>query len=415
MKAPRSRPEKAQRILRRGMYGDFVTAVAAVVFIPFYWYLLSLETAQPLGAALVTTCATGSSVLSWISWTNNDPRASLGAVVGHAALTIVSFFYEWPFYGRSIAFPSLLWMLLRSTMNFSLPFNYKLISGLLTLASTLVTTSSARSPIEELTESLPMYLGVTVVYIVFHYFAQQEQTGKQKAVTARAASILLAGSLAYHYSYEISRMYSSPEKILESSYSMLQAAFFAAFGFTTAGAFSEQVDISEALELKVQERTREIIKQERELHIIGMVLEASETAIAIVDEHQRIEWSNPALLNILHKDKKANLVGFPLLDAFSLSKESLNALQCAFDSTTETETEIVVKNCFYRVCVAPIPDEPSEDCKTISGSPSRFVVALKDVTAQRGRENSEKKAAKEELLKKAMLNSMEALSHEVRE
>lgn len=398
------------------MYGDLVTAVAAVVFIPTYWYLCLVEERENFpGAFAVTISATVTSALSWISWKKSDINASLAAVVGHAVMLIIGFHSHWPAYGKSVVFPSLMWMLVRSSVNFSLPFSYKLVSGMIALFATVATSP----PHHRVIQSLPAYLGVTVVYCTFHYCAEQQQTGKQHAVSARTASILLAGTLAYHFSYELNRILTSPEKVLEGSYSMVQAAFFASFGLAAAGAFSDQVDISEALEAKVQERTKEIVKQARELRIIGVALEASDTAIAIVDPEQRIEWSNPAMKDLLPEEKlQANCT---LLQSLSLSEKSTQALEHAFNPAKETENEIEIQSCFYRLYTAPVPvdDNGAELSRRTSSTDAdasslRYIVALKNVTAQREKQNSEKKAQKEELLKNAMLNSMEALSHEIR-
>lgn len=45
----------------------------------------------------------------------------------------------------------------------------------------------------------------------------------------------------------------------------------------------------------MEERTREIRRQEDKLLMVGLALQASETAIAITDSRKRIIWCNPAL------------------------------------------------------------------------------------------------------------------------
>jgi signal transduction histidine kinase len=70
----------------------------------------------------------------------------------------------------------------------------------------------------------------------------------------------------------------SPGYATQGGYSILKAGFFASVGLVAAGAFHREIAMNEAFEILVQERAKEISKQAERLLLVGLALEASETA-----------------------------------------------------------------------------------------------------------------------------------------
>lgn len=370
---------------------------------------------------------------------------------------------QWPHTGEVVMLPQFLWSLIIFSANTSpcLKLPAKIFSGV--FASVCALFIAHFSPLIELADTLPTILSGTVVYIVFHYYASK--LSYSEMMSAHTASIILAGSIAYHISYELFRMMQQPGYAKEGGYSILKAGFFASIGLAAAGAFREQVDIKKTLEVLVKKRTREIVNQAGQLRMVELALQASETAIAIADSSCRegcsssIIWSNPAFDNLncevegriskeclLHALQPAFQKAFKAAEEHSAassnestssSDTNISASEDAVVSETKSDAaacvdlKIKVGDSTFLVDVSLFPasddrinkllgddsgkkKNPSDDSSQESGASMRYLVALKDVTAQLAREQAEQVAQKEAMLKQAMRESMETLSHELR-
>ena len=76
-------------------------------------------------------------------------------------------------------------------------------------------------------------------------------------------------------------------------------------------------------------------------------------------------------------------------------------------SDTRTEDEISIRKMIYHIEVSPYAYSNSEVSK---GESNRFMVVLKNITAERAREVAEKAAREEAMLAKAMGDSMVTLT-----
>jgi signal transduction histidine kinase len=182
----------------------------------------------------------------------------------------------------------------------------------------------------------------------------------------------------------------------------LKAGFFASVGLVASGAFHREIAMNEAFEILVQERAKEISKQAEQLLLVGLALEASETAIAITDPFQKVIWSNVALSKLTGMSESE--LRTRRISTVLRSKD----LHLCFHDKKAT-TVILVGRRSIAVEVTPFPDDQD---KHACGS--RFLVVLKDITEQRARKRAEKTAERKALVAKAMSESMETLTHELR-
>jgi signal transduction histidine kinase len=205
----------------------------------------------------------------------------------------------------------------------------------------------------------------------------------------------------------------------EGCVALIKEAFFVSLGMAATGVLQQEIVAKESLEVLVVERTAEIQAQAQELHLVGLALQASETAIAVTDVRQTIIWQNPAMGRLCQTQRTA-LGGFVtdgrcLVEALSLSSSSAQKLDTSFANNDQSphkmEEEIVVGDATLTVQVSQFPEsvDVSSTCQQ-----NRFVVVLKDITELRTREKAEKAAQQEALVAQAMMETVEVVSHECR-
>jgi signal transduction histidine kinase/ActR/RegA family two-component response regulator len=379
------------------MYGDLVNGLCYAAVLPVYMGMWASDPAPGsknivIAFAITTSCC-------WFSYLKHNATASVLAYLGMSACIICMNLYRWPHKDEVVVLPQFLWSLLIISGNVNLSFAYK--AGMTCVAFVTALMVAIYSPLLQVTDALPLLLGATSVHILFHYFYSCQP--EPRILRAHAASLILAGTFAAHTSSEIVTMINSPGYATQGGYSILKAGFFASVGLVAAGAFHREIDMNEALEILVRERAKEISKQAERLHLVGLALEASETAIAITDPFQKVVWSNVALSKLtgmseseLHTRKLSTV----------LHTEDIHL---CFDDRNSTTAEIMVGQRNIAVEVSPFPDDQD---KHAGGS--RFLVVLKDITEQRARERAEKTAERKADVAKAMSLSMETLTHELR-
>ena len=282
------------------LYGDLVNALCYTAFFPVYAWLWYKEPC--IGGRNVASAFAWTALSSWLSYLSGNPLISTLACIGNSATIASMNLYRWPHADEVVVVPQFLWSLLIVSGNLSLTFGYKAAMGMIAFATALLVVIF--SPLLQIGDSLPLLLGATAVHILFHYYTTL--AGKSGSIiSAHGASMVLAGTFAYHMSSELITIISSPGYAKEGGYSILKAAFFAVVGLAAAGAFRKEINIKETLEVLVEERAKEIMKQADRLRVVEHALQASETAIAITDSKQRILWANSALerLTQMHNDE----------------------------------------------------------------------------------------------------------------
>jgi signal transduction histidine kinase len=394
------RPLKAlsfPSIITMRMYGDLVNGLCYAAVLPVYMGMWASDPAPGsrniiIAFALTTFCC-------WFSYLKHSAAASALAYFGMSACIVCMNLYRWPYKDEVVVLPQFLWSLLIIGGNVNLSFAYK--AGMTCVALVTALLVAIYSPLLQVTDALPLVLGATSVHILFHYLYSCQP--EPRIIRAHAASLILAGTFAAHTFSEIVTMINSPGYATLGGYSILKAGFFASVGLVAAGAFRWEIDTNEALEILVRERAKEISKQAERLLLVGPALEASETAIAITDPFQKIVWSNVALSKLTGMSE-SELHTRGLSTVLHTEEHHL-----CFDDRNSTNAEIIVGRRNIAVEVSPFPDD-----KDKHACGSRFLVVLKDITEQRARERAEKTAERKADVAKAMSQSMETLTHELR-
>ena len=411
-----SRPSLLSNFIM-GMQGDLVNGLCYSLFLPAYLWLW-ISNPEP-GAAIINALFLLVAATSWVSWCWGSFVASSIANAGMAASIACMNLYQWPHKGEVFIFPQYLWSLLIVSFNTSLPFAVKTGITVNALGTALLVAS--KSPLLSVADALPMLLSVTTIHTLFHYLADKRSKDNAEGgfLNARSASILLAGAFAYHMTLELSKMMQYDGYAMEGGYVILKAGIFASLGLAAAGAFQTTEATRDVLETLVVERTQAVAIQAEELRIVDYALQASETAIAITDLNQTIVWSNPALERLTNYSEKVR--GAPLSDVLKLSPEMMEHLKGCFDPNSAGTTEVLMEGMNYAIDVSPFPasgvtwcPDCDSDCDCDCKDNPRFLVALKDVTERRAREQAEKLSEQEMFLKAGMKESMETLSHELR-
>ena len=75
-------------------------------------------------------------------------------------------------------------------------------------------------------------------------------------------------------------MLTRPNYALTGAYSILKAGFFGLSGLVAAGTFRREIDINARLEALVEKRAAQLSRQACKLQMVGLAMQASETAIA---------------------------------------------------------------------------------------------------------------------------------------
>jgi signal transduction histidine kinase/PAS domain-containing protein len=350
-----------------GMHGDLVNGLCYTVILPAYLYLWWSHPEED-GATLISFLFVVVSACSWISYCHDHQVASEIANYGMAASIAAMNLYQWPHKGQIVIYPQYIWSLGIVSFNSTLSFPRKMrITG---CALTLALWVSYRSPFIKLGDALPLLLGTTAVFVLFHYLG-----GDLSTLSARWATMLLAGAFSYEMTLELGRMLRHDAHVLDFGYTVLKSGLFASLGLAAAGAFQQTSIKKDELEVLVVERTREIEAQAEELRTLDFALQASETAIAITDSFRTVVWCNPALEHLRRKGgcpsppsspgggggrgapsshtargrALAKVLG---LDPFGEMDVRLTA---CFDPKSTCQTELAIGDAHYTVEVSPFP------------------------------------------------------------
>jgi len=381
------------------MYGDLVNGLCYTAFLPVYlWMSLKNPSSQSLQICAAFAWTT---VFSWYSYWTNSSRASMMAIVGMSASIAGMNLYRWPHADEVVVVPQFLWSLLIISANAPLSFAYRMTLAVIALSTAVLV--AIYTPLLRVSDALPLLLGASTMHSLFHYYATSES---REIVSAHGASLILAGTFAFHMSSEIVSMITLPKYAMQGGYSILKAGFFAAVGLAAAGAFRKEINVKEALEVLVQQRTKEIQKQSEQLRVVELALQASETAIAITDSKQRIVWSNAALERISGLEI-GEMQSRTLMETLRPSKGNISQSMHLRDDLLSYHEELIVSGSYIHAEISPFPGKNKDE-------EPLFLFVLKDVTAQRAREIAEQAVEQEAMKTKAMAESIETLSHELR-
>lgn len=384
------------------MYGDFVgfwMMLICSIFIIRPAFRQKLEEDEPELEKAYGVCFVyvWNAFFSFTSWWKGNTTLSFLAGVGFTAMIALQNLFEFPPLDGMAIVPQFLWLLAVFSCNVGLQFAYRAKLGLAALVSVLFAAlySPALLPDQVKYAVIPSLFSSTAVYMGFHYWLS---VGNAEDIAMHGARLTLALYFGFHIISELESMVRDPNYASDGGFAIVRATSIAAAGLLALGTFRKEKDLNRKLQTQVEE-------QEDKLHLVGLALQASETAIAMVAAStQQVIWTNPAFDRLcpstdVHQHEFSSVLG--------LSQANAEKVSQSFDIEASREVEICVRERILQVDISPF----------LSGSktgPERFVVVLKDITEKRARERLEKAAEKEDLRIKTIQQSMETLTHELR-
>lgn len=431
-------------------YGDLVCAAAFTAVTPVDGKK-ALQTCldEPgichVALLSVTFCAIYGA-LNWVAYLKDSNVASFAAFLAGLWLCAFNNIHGWPYPEECVIVPQFLGILAGTLSNGSLTLENKLVRfALMFGVASYVSIQSPHSIYEE--DVLPLLGGPILLSIVGltwnpKSFLEMKQTVNWNAWTVQGARYLLAAIFMHHTAKELLAMTSGDAlpvepvtaTAMDTLWAVVKASFVALVGVAATGTFQKEIDLNEKLEVLVKERTREIQEKNDKLHMVELALRASETAIAITDSDLNLIWLNAACEAIAATNSntpgspsspgqdqdthQSELLGQPLVDVLKFETiRDETKLTKAF-SKSRQEDEICIGEVIYHLEVSPYeysvpeatPSDSDSDSSSGSNTSGRYMVVLKNITAERAREVAEKVAREEAMLAKAMGDSMVTLT-----
>ncbi len=419
-------------------YGDLVCAVAFIAVTPIDG-MKAMTTCQTdptmchIGILSIILCVVYGG-LNGLAYLKHSNTISFAAFLSGLLLCGFNNFHAWPYPNEFVLVPEFQGMLVGSLVNGDLTYRNKMVRfALLFAVATYVSIMSPNSVFQE--DVLPLLGGpilLSVIFLSWDRFQITKSNINWNALTVHGARYLLAAIFMHHTACELLSLMNSNDTsslvteshlkthtAMDTLRTIVRASFLACVGVAATGTFQNEINLNEKLESLVQERTKEIREKNDKLHMVELALQASETAIAITDSKKEIIWLNGAFENIVSitksmasSEQNQSAVGKQLLEVLALETvHDEKKLVKAF-SDTRAEDEISIRKIIYHIEVLPYAYPNSEVSKgqKDNNSNGRFMVVLKNVTAERAREVAEKAAQEEAMLAKAMGDSMVTLT-----
>mmetsp|Transcript_1458 Transcript_1458/g.3220 ORF Transcript_1458/g.3220 Transcript_1458/m.3220 type:complete len:926 (-) Transcript_1458:552-3329(-) len=435
----------------RPFYGDLVCAAAFTAIVPIDGWKAAMTCEEENDAAIcrtavvsVVSCALYGG-LNWLAYLRHSNVLSFCAFLAGMWLCAFNNLNQWPYVGECVITYQFQGVLVGCLSNGALSF----LNQLTRCAIMFVVASfvSIRSPFSVyLDDVLPLLGGPVLLAISILAVTRIDWTFLKdvnwNVLTVQGSRWVLAAIYMYHVACELLSMTFDGVDTQDMFRTIVKASFVACVGVASTGAFQNEIDLNEKLEVMVKNRTKIIQEKNDKLHMVELALRASETAIAITDSDLRIIWLNAACEDIsspiargatereettgssqLHssprkQQERQSLLGRPIVEVLALGTiRDEKKLEHAF-SKSRREDEISINEMIFRLEVSPYDySSPAMEKSTGSNNhndSSRFLVVLKNITAERAREVAEKTAQEETMLAKAMGDSMVTLTHELR-
>lgn len=387
-----------------------------------------------LSHTVTVTCG----FVSYFSTTTDATTSNLWSIltiVGDVATIILLNASNFLQYTDSAMVMELIWVYFMISANIDLSFDMKMGLGIFTFVAGSCATPLSLLPVPfwETTQTLALttMLHTAVHYIVSHGL-MKKNAQQLEWLTVHGARAVLVAVFAHHLWTEISIITQNPDvHVNAGTYQAIKACVLAVVGLAAVGTFSTNIDQNKMLQVLVEQRTREIRRQQDQLTTVGMALQASETAIAITDANHCVLWNNPALERIMGT-KGPCPAQVPLAKILGLSDHDASKLSRGYAG--KREEDITIGDSIFNVEVSPClsnsgdmeyswnggADQPGESSREMNGKEQhqhrqkRFMVVLKDITKYRKLQQAEKAAERDALMAKAMGDAMEVLTHELR-
>ncbi|OEU09274.1 two-component system sensory kinase [Fragilariopsis cylindrus CCMP1102] len=443
-------------------YGDLVCAVAFTVVTPIDGWKAAMTCQQEhydtdtttsddvcterifglcqTALLSVTFCALYGG-LNWISYLHHSKKYSFFAFLSGLWLCAFNNLQQWPYAGECVITYQFHGVLVGCLSNGKLSFKDQMIRMVLMFG--VASYVSIRSPFSVYCEDVLPLLGGPVLLSIAALAATRSnvywnllKTTNWNLLTVQGARWVLAGIYMYHTATDLLSIHNNSNNnnnanvndnniraAQEKLIAITKAAFIACVGVGATGAFQNEIDLNERLEVLVQNRTKEIQEKNDKLHMVELALRASETAIAITDSNLRFIWLNAACEEISTNNIDAAATAASKIaptkgGAISTGKKIQGQHQVSSQSflgrtiveVLALETILDEKKLTRAFASHRREDENNND----DNGSNRYLVVFKNITAERAREEAERTAQEEAMLAKAMEDSMVTLTHELR-
>lgn len=390
------------------LYGDavhFLTGLGVVPVCLHDFYQVELDDPDRAACAIVVVALLSGPIFGILAISTKNLWLSRLAMAGGLAFSALSNeLVDWPHEGECTITALFHGGILMCVMaNVSLSFEEKIVRLLVFfIVGSYVSIQSPYSVYLE--DTLPLLGGTTLMSIFVLYICHFGFC--LDIATVQGARLILGGLMVRH---AVISATSSEYTMSENIMSLVRGAFVVAVGIAAAGTVQDEMLQKERLEVLVRKRTQN-------LHMVNLALQASETAIAIIDNWGAIIWVNTAFERISGK-KEQGLLGLMLKDTIynldTSSKENKYLLMESYDDPSKvSERELTIGESVFHLESTPFSSERYGKDRLVQND--RFLMVFKDITATRAREVAEKKAQQEAMLAKAMGESMVTLTHELR-
>jgi PAS domain-containing protein len=442
---------------QKPFYGDLVCAAAFTTVTPIdAWKAITTCTEEPeichIAVLSVIFCALYGG-LNWVAYLRHSNMFSFCAFLAGLWLCAFNNIHGWPYPGECVITPQFQGVLAGTLINGALTFRNRLVRfGLMFGVASYVSITSPHSVYRK--DVLPLLGGPIVLSIICLSWNWSILLAVKNinwnALTVQGARYLLAGIFMHHTACELLSMtlstnessigveggeseHNNTTQAMDTLATIVKASFVACVGVAATGTFQNEIDLNEQLEVLVQKRTKEIQEKSDRLHMVELALRASETAIAITDSNLNIIWLNAACEDIIsataakgkwneeekeqqqhssshrqQQETNQSLLGRPLVEVLVLETIGDEKTLTHSFSKSRREDEICIGGMIYHLEVSPY--EYSTDRHDINNNSGRYMVVLKNITAERAREDAEKIAREEAMLAKAMGDSMVTLT-----
>ena len=374
-----------------------------------------------------------------------------GCTLGCSFMDIV----DWPYTGEATNTSlSQIGVCIGVVANVSLSFREKMIR--LAFLSAVGSAVSLWSPYSVYTEDTLPVLGGTVLLAAFGLYCFEHKIARGLA-TVLFARWILAAVFFHHTVGLLTAIHPSGEgeglSARDNFTAVFRASVIACIGIVATGTCREEIWQREQLEILIADRTRELRVRHEELGMVNRALQATDTAIAITNEHGRIVWCNDAFerlgsnRSVFERRGGGTLLGcslnhviynidptqktnkYKLLDALDDihggdkrngdGEYSNNGDSDAFLVKQRRKDEIKLGSSVFQLEATPFLHSGSgsgNDAAPVASAKRdrRVLVVFKDITEMRARERAEKKARDEATMARAMGESMVTLTHELR-
>ena len=420
-------------------WGDLVVAAAFTAVTPVDLWKAAKTCSEEgpetcrIAILSVTFCAMLGG-LSWLAYLRHSYGLSFAAFLSGLLLCSFNNINEWPYPEECVITPQFQGLLAGGLANGELTVpNHVLRMVLLFGLASYVSIQSPYSIYQE--DVLPLLGGPVVLSIAFLAVTRLDFDIFAGRInwnlwTVQGARCVLAGIFMYHTGRDLVAMTNeeipsdedgSIHQAQDKLMTIVKASIVAIVGLVATGTFQSEIDQNERLEIQVKKRTKEIQEKNDRLQMVELALRASETAIAITDSDRKIIWLNSAcegitLAKLSEEGKKQqqqnqSFLGKPIVEVLALETMlDEKTLTFAF-SKSRQEDEICIDGMIFHLEVSPYEYSfPNPNDREISGDNGRFLVVLKNITAERARDVAEKTARDEAMMAKAMGDSMVTLT-----